>query len=189
MPSYICDVCGRQCSKSSELTKHSRTHTGERPFSCDACGKTFAISCNLYRHQKTHSGEHPFSCPMCGVRFTRSDHVTRHIRRKHSDQTSNSAVTVHTQVEPVGIVAATTRTLEFSDNVTTLSSVTSPLGSAHIVTEYMPSVTVTTVTQGSGGVTREASPNLSGAGYHSEDADVFCPLKLLAEVASSQSKN
>jgi hypothetical protein len=56
---------------------------GEKPFSCSwkGCERRFARSDELSRHRRTHTGEKKFACPMCDRRFMRSDHLTKHARR------------------------------------------------------------------------------------------------------------
>ncbi|KAF3815953.1 hypothetical protein GH733_016058 [Mirounga leonina] len=56
---------------------------GERPFPCTwpDCLKKFSRSDELTRHYRTHTGEKQFRCPLCEKRFMRSDHLTKHARR------------------------------------------------------------------------------------------------------------
>ena len=35
--SFACEICGTSFTKNSSLTKHTRLHTGERPYSCEMC--------------------------------------------------------------------------------------------------------------------------------------------------------
>lgn len=60
---------------------------GERPFQCSwpDCEKKFARSDELSRHKRTHTGEKRFICPVCDRKFMRSDHLAKHIKR-HSTQ-------------------------------------------------------------------------------------------------------
>ncbi|XP_027737166.1 Krueppel-like factor 9 [Empidonax traillii] len=62
---------------------HPFLPTGERPFPCTwpDCLKKFSRSDELTRHYRTHTGEKQFRCPLCEKRFMRSDHLTKHARR------------------------------------------------------------------------------------------------------------
>jgi transcription elongation factor Elf1 len=80
---FECPTCGRGFSSKGGLTKHRRTHSGEKPFACDDCGRRFAQSGSLTRHRRAHSGEKPFACDDCGRRFSESGSLTKH-RRTHS---------------------------------------------------------------------------------------------------------
>ncbi|XP_029304826.1 early growth response protein 1-like [Cottoperca gobio] len=77
---YACpaDGCDRRFSRSDELTRHVRVHTGQRPFQCRICMRSFSRSDHLTTHIRTHTGEKPFPCAECGRKFARSDERKRH---------------------------------------------------------------------------------------------------------------
>lgn len=51
---FKCDQCLQRFKFKSGLTKHLRTHTGERPYKCPLCPRTFADASNFKRHKKLH---------------------------------------------------------------------------------------------------------------------------------------
>ncbi|CAL1272653.1 unnamed protein product [Larinioides sclopetarius] len=52
---HFCKSCSYSTYVKSNLNRHMRTHTGERPFVCKICGKTFTHSHHFKRHHSTHS--------------------------------------------------------------------------------------------------------------------------------------
>ncbi|XP_019650578.2 ras-responsive element-binding protein 1 isoform X3 [Ailuropoda melanoleuca] len=50
----VCSVCGKRFWSLQDLTRHMRSHTGERPYKCQTCERTFTLKHSLVRHQRVH---------------------------------------------------------------------------------------------------------------------------------------
>ncbi|MCI4379704.1 hypothetical protein PGIGA_G00231310 [Pangasianodon gigas] len=108
---YACpmETCERRFSRSDELTRHIRIHTGQKPFQCRICMRNFSRSDHLTTHIRTHTGEKPFACDICGRKFARSDerkrHTKIHLRQKDkkADKASSVSTTIQNSITSVSI--------------------------------------------------------------------------------------
>ncbi|CAL8069885.1 unnamed protein product [Calicophoron daubneyi] len=104
---YKCVLCNKCFSRSDELTRHGRIHTGAKPFRCNQCQREFSRSDHLTTHMRTHTGERPFVCELCGRRFARSDERKRHtkVHQKNAAQKADGGGGVNKTTEKSAVTS------------------------------------------------------------------------------------
>lgn len=65
----------------SSRNLHARSHAGVREV-CSLCGRGFSTRGSLHRHSRTHTGSRPYSCTHCKFAFRDPGSLARHLRCK-----------------------------------------------------------------------------------------------------------
>ena len=78
--------CGSAFALKQSLTRHLRTHTGEKPCGCSHCAKKFSDVGVRTRHMRTHTGEKPYGCSYCAKKFSQPGSRNRHEKNVHKEQ-------------------------------------------------------------------------------------------------------
>ncbi|CAG2239049.1 KRAB [Mytilus edulis] len=82
-----CEYCGKLFWCKSELDKHLRVHTNERPYLCHICSSSFKTAGNLRNHQRAIHENHFWICDVCGQKFKSKPRFQEHLyKEKHGKE-------------------------------------------------------------------------------------------------------
>ena len=95
---FECEICGRVTTDYSNLNKHCRLHTREKPFKCNECKKAFSDRSDYDVHCRTHGDKtnrttsnlksHSYTqkisyvCCMCGEKFSSLENLHQHYQEE-----------------------------------------------------------------------------------------------------------
>lgn len=85
---YVCLYCPKECRRPSDLIRHIRIHTKEKPFACPlpTCTKAFSVKSSLNTHLNTHLKlSQQQTCRVCLQTFTSTETFDEHCWLSHQD--------------------------------------------------------------------------------------------------------
>ncbi|XP_055694505.1 zinc finger protein 879-like isoform X2 [Lutzomyia longipalpis] len=82
---HECPFCEKRFISGHEMRRHLVTHTGEKNVICSICGKAFGTKGCLRQHMVTHTRERNYECEICRKTFTQCHVLRSHIRTSHPD--------------------------------------------------------------------------------------------------------
>ncbi|XP_025088455.1 transcriptional regulator ovo-like [Pomacea canaliculata] len=87
--SFQCSVCNKVMKSKRMYNRHRRNHLPVKHFLCVFCYKGFNDSFDLKRHTRTHTGNKPYACPITPCTKTCAQRVTleNHLEKIHGIKT------------------------------------------------------------------------------------------------------
>ncbi|KAG7160216.1 Zinc finger protein 236-like 2, partial [Homarus americanus] len=70
--------CTKEFKKPSDLVRHMRTHTNDKPFKCNKCFRAFSVKSTLMAHMKTHLAVKEHTCKQCDKKFATTTSLKVH---------------------------------------------------------------------------------------------------------------
>lgn len=103
---FPCRLCDAVYPNLRALKGHNKEHLGKPPYICNVGTCTYSSNdkSTLTRHMRTHTGEKPFECKLCNFGFTTKANCERHLKNKHnktSREAIRTSIIVHESAEDI----------------------------------------------------------------------------------------
>ena len=102
---YSCDICERKFTVKSTLKTHMLVHTGSKTLVCHVCQSTFSSRTSLKVHMRLHTGSLPYKCDKCDERFRTPAHRKTHVHNVHSGGVTEKKEKKEEEMVPLTISA------------------------------------------------------------------------------------
>ncbi|XP_053628330.1 broad-complex core protein isoforms 1/2/3/4/5 isoform X22 [Cherax quadricarinatus] len=76
---HQCVYCKYSTTYSTDIKRHLRTHTGEKPYECTICKQRFSLKGTLQTHITVHKQKQQLDCPHCQYSTVYLHHFKRHV--------------------------------------------------------------------------------------------------------------
>ncbi len=96
---HLCNYCPKEFKKPSDLCRHMRVHTLNKPFNCKLCSRSFAMKSTLQAHMRIHTGPKEHLCKICLRRFSTLGSIKAHMRMHASIAKNKKAVRDETKAK------------------------------------------------------------------------------------------
>ncbi|XP_060553318.1 uncharacterized protein LOC132714448 [Ruditapes philippinarum] len=83
---YKCTHCSKAFSRTDKLTLHMRYHMDDRVFKCNLCNYSAVENGSLKKHMRMHLDERPYGCQVCPYKSRSSSQLQIHLRTHTGDK-------------------------------------------------------------------------------------------------------
>ncbi len=77
---WLCPQCPQKSTRGSDMVRHMRIHSGDRPYGCEMCGKSYSLRSTLQQHLRHHLGITAERCHICLKALATASALRKHLK-------------------------------------------------------------------------------------------------------------